>query len=86
MTFNSLVLIPAGFTVTERARMLGHSVETNLKHYSFDPRNTEKESLGYIKPKLSIHKTNAGDGAHDIQWMSVLRRPERSEDLEPMGS
>lgn len=25
----------------------------------------------------------AGDGAQDVQWTSVLRRPKRSEDLEP---
>lgn len=54
MTFNSLVLIPAGFTVTERARMLGHSVETNLKHYSFDPRNTEKEKVDRINAFLQV--------------------------------
>jgi hypothetical protein len=29
-------------TVTERAAILGHSVDTNLKHYSFDPRNSLK--------------------------------------------
>ena len=54
MTFNSLVLIPAGFTVTERARMLGHSVETNLKHYSFDPRNSEKEKVDRINAFLQV--------------------------------
>ena len=54
MTFNSLVLIPTGFTVTERARMLGHSVETNLKHYSFDPRNTEKEKIDRINTFLQV--------------------------------
>ena len=35
MSLNSNVLIPAGLLVTERARLLGHSVETNLRHYSF---------------------------------------------------
>lgn len=28
----------------------------------------------------------AEDGVHDVQWTSVLHRPERSGDLEPMGS
>lgn len=35
MSLNSNVLIPLGMPVTERARLLGHSVETNLRHYSF---------------------------------------------------
>lgn len=35
MSLNSNVFIPAGLPVTERARLLGHSVETNLKYYSF---------------------------------------------------
>ena len=36
MALNSYVLVPAGFTEAERARMLGHSVETNRKYYTFD--------------------------------------------------
>ncbi|MBR1860302.1 MAG: hypothetical protein IJ796_00350, partial [Lachnospiraceae bacterium] len=35
MYFNSYVLIPKGIDVTNRARLLGHSVEVNLKNYSF---------------------------------------------------
>ncbi len=35
MALNSYVFIPMGLPVTERARLLGHSIETNLKHYSF---------------------------------------------------
>lgn len=35
MSLNSNVFIPAGLPVPERARLLGHSVETNLKYYSF---------------------------------------------------
>ena len=34
MSLNSNVLIPAGLTVTERASILGHSVETNERFYS----------------------------------------------------
>lgn len=39
MSLNSNVFIPAGLPVTERARLLGHSVETNLKYYSFAGKN-----------------------------------------------
>ena len=35
MYYNSYVLIPMGVPATERARLLGHSVETNLRRYSF---------------------------------------------------
>ena len=34
-SLNSNVLIPLGIDVTDRAAMLGHSVETNLRHYSY---------------------------------------------------
>jgi len=35
MSLNSNVFIPLGIPVTDRARMLGHSVETNLRFYSY---------------------------------------------------
>lgn len=35
IALNSYVFIPMGLPVTERAKLLGHSVETNLKHYTF---------------------------------------------------
>lgn len=35
MALNSYVFIPMGLPATERAKILGHSVETNLKHYTF---------------------------------------------------
>lgn len=34
-SLNSNVLIPMGLSVTDRARLLGHSVDTNLRHYSY---------------------------------------------------
>lgn len=36
MYFNSYVLIPAGVTVANRAKLLGHSVEVNLQNYTFE--------------------------------------------------
>lgn len=35
MALNSYVFIPMGLPATERAKLLGHSVDTNLKYYSF---------------------------------------------------
>ena len=37
--YNSYVLIPAGVQVAERAKILGHSVEVNLKYYTFEDRD-----------------------------------------------
>ncbi len=39
MSLNSNVLIPLGISVADRAAMLGHSIETNLKYYSFAKKN-----------------------------------------------
>ncbi|MBQ8139000.1 MAG: tyrosine-type recombinase/integrase [Lachnospiraceae bacterium] len=35
MALNSYVYVPMGLPATERAKLLGHSVETNLKYYTF---------------------------------------------------
>ena len=55
MSLNSNVLIPLGISVADRAAMLGHSVETNLKFYSYaqkgyieDVRN--RLNTGFSKP------------------------------------
>ncbi len=49
MSLNSNVFIPKGIPVTERARLLGHSVETNLRYYSFD----QKDNIDYLRDVLS---------------------------------
>ena len=38
-SLNSNVLIPMGFNEVERSAMMGHSVETNLKHYTFQSKD-----------------------------------------------
>lgn len=45
MALNSNVFIPLGISVTERARMLGHSFETNLRKYSFAGKNSNGNIL-----------------------------------------
>lgn len=35
MALNSYVYVPMGLPVTERAKLLVHSVDTNLRHYTF---------------------------------------------------
>ena len=36
--FNSYVLVPAGVSLPNRAKILGHSEEVNLKYYTFEDR------------------------------------------------
>ena len=48
MSLNSNVLIPMGISVADRAAMLGHSIETNLKYYSY----AQKDYLDDVKAKL----------------------------------
>ncbi len=48
-SLNSNVLIPLGIPVTQRAYLLGHSVEVNERNYSF----TRTEELEKVKNKLN---------------------------------
>ncbi|SDI51805.1 Phage integrase family protein [Pseudobutyrivibrio sp. 49] len=43
MSLNSNILIPKGIPVADRARLLGHSVETNLRHYSYARIGVDEE-------------------------------------------
>lgn len=52
MSLNSNILIPLGIPVTERARMLGHSVETNLRNYSFAGIDSNADLLGILNRSL----------------------------------
>lgn len=56
MSLNSNVLIPLGIPVQQRAYILGHSVETNLRHYT----HMRLESLNDITMKLNGSKENQG--------------------------
>ena len=49
MSLNSNVFIPNGIPVTERAKLLGHSVETNLMYYSY----AEKDYLNNARDILN---------------------------------
>ena len=48
MSLNSNVLIPKGVSVADRAAMLGHSIETNLRNYSF----AQKDYLDNVRALL----------------------------------
>ena len=53
MSLNSNVLIPLGIPVTDRTRMLGHSVETNLRHYSFAGKDNINDLKALINGQVS---------------------------------
>lgn len=69
MSLNSNILIPRGIPVTERAKLLGHSVETNLRHYSYARIGVEDEIRnllnGEVAPKLSSNIINFEDNTKE---------------------
>lgn len=48
MSLNSNVFIPMGISVADRAALLGHSIETNMKYYSYSQKNL----IDDVKAKL----------------------------------
>lgn len=57
MSLNSNVLLPMGISAADRAAMLGHSVQTNLKFYSY----AQKDYIENIKNLLdSAYKNSLG--------------------------
>lgn len=53
MALNSYVFIPMGLDVTERAMLLGHSVQTNLQFYSFSKSDEYLEDISAIWNKFN---------------------------------
>ena len=60
MSLNSNVFIPLDIPVTERARLLGHSVETNLRHYSY----SSKDGIDDLKALLNGHSNEVAHRSH----------------------
>jgi len=54
MSLNSNVFIPLGIPETERARLLGHTVEVNLKYYSFSQKNNTQNICNLLNGKGSV--------------------------------
>ena len=55
MSLNSNVLLPMGLSVADRAKLLGHSVETNLKHYSFESRDYVDKARCILDKKNEVY-------------------------------
>ena len=62
-SLNSNILVPAGIDVTDRAAMLGHSVETNLRNYSFAKKDSIDNLIDTLNTvNFSANKTWEPDG------------------------
>lgn len=85
MSLNSNILLPLGISVADRAAMLGHSIETNLKHYSYAQKgylntvcdllneNSEKRSL--IPSSAYAEGTVLGDSCEERGQKEPLGTP-----------
>ena len=58
MSLNSNVFIPLGMPVTMRAELLGHSIETNEKYYSFAQKNNVEEGLRILNNRNRVLTPN----------------------------
>ena len=76
MSLNSNVLIPKGVSVADRAAMLGHSIETNLRYYSF----AQKDYLDNVRAILDSDCDDFSEGTlrepHNIIQFSKIESPE----------
>ena len=57
--YNSCILIPMGISETKRAKIMGHSVQTNLRHYSFAENDNDEDMFSaadsFFSQKWSPH-------------------------------
>ena len=71
IALNSYVLIPRGITAPERARLLGHSVEVNLKHYTYALANANDEIREILNgTETSGHPINTSQSPNIIDFQA----------------
>ena len=73
MALNSYIFIPMGLPVTDGAKMLGHSIETNQKYYSYA---RSKDHLAEISQQInnyiaSIEKSGTDNGG-TLGYLKIL--------------
>lgn len=69
MSLNSNVLIPKGISAADRAAMLGHSIETNLKYYSY----AQLEYISNVRDLLDGDEEGGTQGYLD----NIVRFPKK---------
>jgi hypothetical protein len=80
MSLNSNVLIPMGISPADRAAMLGHSIETNLKFYSF----AQKDYISNVRAILDATEDEGTQG--NPEKVIYFPKKESSEALISQGS
>ena len=88
MALNSYVLIPKGLEAPERAKLLGHSVETNLRYYTHARSDEYLEELTHILDGDSAENADksASDEVSTPQYLTLIdftkrKRTPKSIDL-----
>ena len=87
MAYNSYVLIPKGLEAPERAKLLGHSVETNLRYYTYVKSDDYIDELRHILDGDSdkITEISSSDEVSTPQYPTLIdftkrkRTPKTSE-------
>ena len=85
MAFNSYVLVKKGLEAPERAKLLGHSVETNLRNYTYALSDDHMEDLRAIidgDSAKNIEKSTS-DRVSTPQYPTVLKFSKRKESRKP---
>ena len=79
MALNSYVLIPKGLEAPERAKLLGHSVETNLRYYTHARSDEYPEELKHILDGDSAENTekSSTNEVSTPQYPTILKFTKR---------
>lgn len=88
MAFNSYVLVEKGLEAPDRAKLLGHSVETNLRNYTYAKSNEYLDELRHVldgKSEENIENTGS-DEVSTPQYLTLIdftkrRRTPKTADL-----
>ncbi len=66
------MLIPLGIPETERAELLGHSVMTNLRNYSYEKKDNLEELRKLLSGEVKPEKMAENKGKK--RWSPVVTR------------
>ena len=76
---NSYVYVPMGVPITERAKLLGHSVDTNLKHYTFARSDEYLNELGeMINTFNAKERVTESDNEKETLKLSTSKQEKRA--------
>lgn len=79
MALNSYVYVPMGVPITERAKLLGHSVDTNLKHYTFARSDEYLNELGeMINTFNAKERVTESDNEKETLKLSTSKQEKRA--------